>query len=88
MASIVCPSRHARACAIPTTNVEKKIVTLWIAAVRTITTTGLDGIVFVQVCYCVSVGHCNLFLEVVKRPGIVLEHAHSIPGDVCIYIQY
>jgi len=47
MASIMCPSGHARAQAIPEADVEEKVVTLWIAAVRAITTTSLDGIVFV-----------------------------------------
>jgi len=88
MASIMWPRGHARTHAVPATDVKAKVVTLWVAAVRTITTLDLDGFVFVQVCYRVSVGHCNLFLEVVKRSDIVLEHAHSVPGDVCIYIHY
>ena len=88
MASIMCPSGHARTHTIQATDVKAKVFTLWVAAIGTITTSGLDGIVFIQVCYCVSVGHCNVFLHLVKGYGIALEHAHSIPGGVCVYIHY
>ena len=74
---------QARAHAVPETDVEAKVVTHWVAAVRTVTTPGLDVLVFVQLCYCESVGHCNLLLDVLKRSG----HIHSIHRDACIYIH-
>ena len=73
---------QARTQEVPATDVEAKVGTLWVAAVRTVTTSGLDVFVVVQLCYCVSAGHCHLLLDVLKRSG----HAHSIHGDVCIYI--
>jgi len=87
VAGIMWPCGNARTHAVPATDVTAKIVTLWVAGVRTIATSGLDGFVFVQFCYRESVLHCNLLLYVVKMSGIVLGHAHSIPGDVCIYIH-
>ena len=86
---------QARAHAVPETDVKAEVGTLWVAAVRTVTTSGLDVFVVVQLCYCVSVGHCHLLLDGLKRSGhchLLLDvlkrsgHAHSIHGDVCIYI--